>query len=284
MIKLHVSLLLLFFSLNVFSQIKGTILDKQTGNPIAYSNIWIKGTKSGTSSDKNGVFIFEKAVVGDTLKISSIGYGELDVIAKKDNQIFLDPIAITLDKVTLESPKYTRVKKITTYQGKQSIPNYYSNGHYSIARYFQYKKNYKENQYIKKIETITWSSNKNKVYFKMYLLKADSEGNPTNILLSEPKVFYTKRGIRELKWNLKDAHILFPKEGFFVAIDRINIKEHLHHNEYQKNIIQPSIGIESESNIPNTWLKFSGDWIHPEELSMHIGSNKNIAINIELTD
>ncbi|MBC8753312.1 carboxypeptidase-like regulatory domain-containing protein [Kordia sp. YSTF-M3] len=278
-----ITLLLLISFSQAICQVTGEVIDTKTKNPIAYANIWIQDTKSGTTTNEDGTFIFEKAKIGDTLKVSCVGYEEEYFIAKADNKISLNAMVVELDTVVLQPVTYKRIKKITTFK-KKDLKKYYANGHYSIARYFPYKRNYKENPYIKEIKTLVWNSKREKVNFKMYLLKADNEGNPTNILIGEPQLFYVKRGVREVNWRLKSP-ILFPKEGVFVVIDRINIKDNLYSNEYQKNIIQPSISQETIVYPQNTWLRFSGDWKRSKEFK-NIGTTgeDNIAINIELTD
>jgi hypothetical protein len=77
---------------------------------------------------------------------------------------------------------------------------------------------------------------------------------------------------------------LFPKNGFFVVIERLNLNENKFSNKLASDILQPAIGMEVDLNEPNTWLGFGGRWISPNELAAYTGSDKNIAINIQLTD
>lgn len=58
--------------------IKGTIVD-QAGIPIIGANVVIKGTLDGTITDIDGNFTIQ-AAKGDVLKVSYIGYNELDVV------------------------------------------------------------------------------------------------------------------------------------------------------------------------------------------------------------
>ncbi|WP_176328502.1 hypothetical protein [Arenibacter amylolyticus] len=50
------------------------------------------------------------------------------------------------------------------------------------------------------------------------------------------------------------------------------------------DIFQPAIGMEKEDSHKNTWLGYSGKWIAPDELTTFTGSNRNIAINVELSN
>lgn len=277
-----------FISIFSFStalcQVTGKITDSETKKPVSYSHIWIKNTKIGTTCDTLGIFNFERAKIGDSLKISCLGYEEFNFIALKHNEISLKPISMKLDEITISTIKNKKVKKIISYKKKKDVKDFYHNGHYSIARYFKYENSYKSNPYIKNIKTVVWNSKRSKVKFKMYLIKADENGKPINVLLTNPQTFNVKVGIREVKWNLKNKNVPFPKEGFYVVIDRLNLKENKYSNEYEKNILQPAIGMESIANSKNTLLRFSSDWIKPDYLTKHIKNSNNIAINIELTD
>ena len=72
-----------FLSLIVFSlclaaqtgSIRGFVYDKTTGEPIAYGNVILKGSTTGTTTDINGYFVFSKVKVGtQVVKVSCIGY------------------------------------------------------------------------------------------------------------------------------------------------------------------------------------------------------------------
>ncbi|MEL6558660.1 MAG: TonB-dependent receptor [Bacteroidota bacterium] len=79
--KTILTLLALLFSFQAFSQkqIKGTVTDKKQEALIG-SNVYIKGSYDGTSSDVNGVFSFNTTESGTiTLIISSLGYEEQSI-------------------------------------------------------------------------------------------------------------------------------------------------------------------------------------------------------------
>ena len=55
--------------------IRGFVYDKTTGEPIAYGNVILKGTTTGTTTDINGYFVFSKVKAGtQVIKVSFIGY------------------------------------------------------------------------------------------------------------------------------------------------------------------------------------------------------------------
>jgi outer membrane receptor protein involved in Fe transport len=74
---------LLHFSLQVYSQetaLKGTILDKETNQPVAGASITLKGKLIGTISDANGNFIFSTSAKPPfTIVISSVGFQKQEI-------------------------------------------------------------------------------------------------------------------------------------------------------------------------------------------------------------
>lgn len=111
--KIILTLLALLFSLQAFSQkqIKGTITDKQQEALIG-SNVYIKGSYDGTSSDVNGAFSFHTSESGVvTLIISSLGYEEqaidmnLDTLAS-DMKVVMKEAFEQLDAVTITAGSF----------------------------------------------------------------------------------------------------------------------------------------------------------------------------------
>jgi len=275
---------LIFITFQSFSQISGKVIDGVTGLPIDFANVWVKNTLKGTTTNSNGNFNFEKAKVGDTLLISYLGYEELEFLAKPENIVELIPTSIELNEVIVIPVKNERIKTINSYEKLKKINEFYYNGHYSLARYYEYKKEYEQNQFIKKLSVVVSSALKNKVKFKIHIIKADKDGKPSNHILSEYYILETDKGKNEITIDLIHEKLIFPKQGFFVVVDRLNLKENKFSNKLASDILQPAIGIEKEDKEKNTWLSYSGKWIMPNELNKFTGTNKNIAINIELTD
>ena len=277
-------ILLIFISVPCFGQISGNISDSKTGLPIDFANVWVKNTFRGTTTNANGNFEFENGKVGDTLLISYLGYQELQFIAQQKNLIELNPSSIKLNEVVIIPLRNEQIKTINSYEKYKKIKEFYYNGHYSLARYYQYKNEYDQNPFIKQISVVVSSALKSKVKFRVHLVKAEKDGNPSNQILSEYYILETEKGENEIIVDFIDEKIFFPKEGFFVVVDRLNLKENKHSNKYASDILQPAIGMEKEDSEKNTWLGYSGKWIGPSELIKFAGTNKNIAINIQLTN
>ena len=276
--------LIIFVSTQVFSQVSGNISDSKTGLPIDFVNVWVKNSFRGTTTDANGNFEFENSKVGDTLLISFLGYEELQFQAETENLIKLEPREIELDEVVIVPMQKKQIKTINSYRKYTKIQEFYFNGHYSLARFFKYNKEYDKTPFIKKLTLVVSSALKGKVKFKLHIIKADKHGKPSNQILSEYYILETDKGQNEINVDFSNEKILFPKEGFFIVVNRLNLKENKYSNKLAKNILQPAIGMDKEDSEVNTWLGYSGKWIAPSELINYAGSNKNIALNIELTD
>jgi carboxypeptidase-like protein len=277
-------LIIILVSVQSFGQISGKVTDGNTGLPIEFVNIWIKNTLRGTTTDSKGNFKFENAKVGETLLISYLGYEEFEFQAKEENQIKLQPKDIELDEVVVIRMKNEKIQSINSYKKYKEIIEFYYNGHYSLARFYEYKNEYENNPLVKKISLVVNNAKKEKVKFRIHLIKADNEGKPSNQILSDYYVLNADKGRNEVSVDLTIEKLLFPKNGLFVVVDRLNLKENKYSNRLAKDILQPAIGIGIHDQKKNTWLGYSGKWVAPSELTKFAGNYKNIAVNIELTD
>lgn len=66
--------------------VKGTVLDKKTGEPIIGANIVVKGTTNGVITDIDGNYTLQ-APVGSILEISYIGYQTIEITATDQVQV-----------------------------------------------------------------------------------------------------------------------------------------------------------------------------------------------------
>jgi len=107
--KKSILFILLFSNVIIsFSQIiKGTILDKKTGNKIDYAAIYLSGTFVGTYTDKNGNFqldISKNASI--PLSVSAVGYQSVtlsDFSITKPVTIYLTPKVYNLNEVVINA-------------------------------------------------------------------------------------------------------------------------------------------------------------------------------------
>jgi hypothetical protein len=124
---LSILFLLLFVSFRPQAQaqskteIRGFLLDKDNEEPILFTNVYLKGTNYGVSTDINGFFSIKNMPPGTyVLKVSSVGYDSLEesitvkqyqVITKK---IFLKPSSIELGTVEIKGSKIARTSTVNT--------------------------------------------------------------------------------------------------------------------------------------------------------------------------
>ena len=93
--------------------IRGNVLDKETGEPIIYGNIFLSDGISNTTTDLDGFFALTKIPVGKhILKISYIGYKpyELEFEIKKAGSIIYKKIFIESEGIKLKSVDITAQK------------------------------------------------------------------------------------------------------------------------------------------------------------------------------
>ncbi|NTW33362.1 MAG: TonB-dependent receptor plug domain-containing protein, partial [Bacteroidetes bacterium] len=140
-----------FVCLNIFSQtasIKGFIKEEETGEPIIFTSIYLKGTQYGAISDVNGYYVISKVPVGTyTLMATYMGFDSLkiflelkngDIISQnlklKKSNISLKEINILAGKEEFKTETKTSVVKITSKIISQ-IPSI--GGQPDLAQYLQ---------------------------------------------------------------------------------------------------------------------------------------------------
>jgi len=76
MLRYFVFGVLLLFSLSSQGQyiFKGKVTDAETGDPIAFANVLVKGTSVGITTDFEGNYLIESNSKSDTLQVSYLGY------------------------------------------------------------------------------------------------------------------------------------------------------------------------------------------------------------------
>lgn len=144
-------LLLFFPALSVLAQnatIRGFVHEKETGEPVIFTNVYLKGTSIGAATDVNGYYVISRIPPGTyTLMVTSLEYDTLqipltlkvnDVITKN---LYLDPgtfqlegVQITARRDEAQTETRTSVVKITLRQIRQ-LPTF--GGQADLAQYLQ---------------------------------------------------------------------------------------------------------------------------------------------------
>ena len=283
--KNNIAFLAILISNWAVGQISGIVTDESNGQPIPYVNVWIKNTRIGATTGENGNFYIDGAKIGDSILISSLGYATIEFSANKENNIALKPEINELDEVVVIPMKNSVEFSITSFKKPKKNRNWYNNGHYSLARFYGYKQEYERTPFLNQISLITLNAKKENVIFRIRLLEVGPNGKPSKNGLTDNFVLESQTGVNEIILDLNKEKIPFPKNGFFVVIDRLNIAENNSFNKTAKmDILQPSIGMERTDQEKNTWFGFGGRWIPPLEMKEFLGTNGNIAVNIKLTN
>ena len=147
--------LLLFFALTLplaslaqNNDIKGFVYEESTGEPVMFSNVFLKGTTLGCSTDENGYFNITRIPDGTyTLCITCVGYDTLTdriSLAKgqsinkkymvKETSMTLETVSITADKVEVRTETKTSVITVTP-KTINKIPSV--GGQADLAQYLQ---------------------------------------------------------------------------------------------------------------------------------------------------
>jgi len=128
--------------------VRGFIYEKQTGEPVIFTNAYLLGTSYGASTDVNGYFAITKIPAGNyTLMVTYLGYDTLRMaITLKANEVlsknlFLEKSSVQLGMVNISAERQavttetrTSIVKVTPLQIKQ-IPTV--GGQADLAQYLQ---------------------------------------------------------------------------------------------------------------------------------------------------
>ncbi len=265
--NLFLILLLFDFSLCSYAQKRGEIINEKTQEPIPYVNIQVLGKKIGFSSTFDGVFSIE-SMPEDSLIFSAIGFKEKTILAKRiDKLVSLEPISYAIPEVTIES-KEEKVLVIGRVK-KQLFSLFYSAAEGSMmkGRFFPYDSSYEGLKFIKSIEFLT-DSELDQAKFNIRLLKPDSVGTPGEPIHNKNLIIIAKAGYHKTKINLANLKLQFPKEGLFIIVEWLNLKENIHEEsfkisntgeEIKMKLIQPSFAAESHEKEERGWNNW-GEW------------------------
>ena len=150
----NICLLVVMMMVNVMSfaqndnSIKGFVYEKSNGEPVMYSNVYLKGTAMGSTTDINGYFSITRIPDGTyTLMVTMMGYDTIsEPVTLKNNEILnkkysiqeasiqLAAVNITADKVEARTETKTSVVNITP-KTITKIPSV--GGQADLAQYLQ---------------------------------------------------------------------------------------------------------------------------------------------------
>ena len=145
------TMLLAFIACTVLAQtgtVRGFLYEKETGEPVIYTNVLLKGTSYGANTDINGYYSIGKVPPGDyTIVVTYMGYESLnspvtvkanEIVTKKlhlvKSAVNLKEVEISAEKEEKKTEVRTSVIKVTPKDIKQ-IPSV--GGEADLATYMQ---------------------------------------------------------------------------------------------------------------------------------------------------
>lgn len=222
MVKYLLLLFTLFIGESVFAQISviGVVYnaDKQ---PLAYANIVMLKSHTGTVTDESGRFKLNKLNAGDTLKISAVGYQSKLLVVKgliRTDTIYLNKSAHQLAEVTIRS--FGKDEQLG-FMGYNVNASFSFTAGCQIAVFIENKM--KREALIKKVLFEMKQRGNYKSNMRIRLLKVNPiNRSPGEDLLDENVMI----AISDLKKNntvdLSKYNLLLPVEGVFVVLEWVS--------------------------------------------------------------
>ena len=206
-------------------QIQGTIVDRDTKEPLPFTSIGLKNEQIGALSNEHGQFIVPAPSknADDSLVVVALGYSRRAVLVKR---------GVAVSSLTIEVPKRAiELSNVVVKAGKiknlglgartsdpgegmiQGLPG---------CQYAFFVKN-DRNKRLGNVRTVSFYIGENgfpREPFRVRLYKADGNYNaPSTDLLTENVVVSAPQGGQWYTVDLTPYNIMAPEEGFFVAME-----------------------------------------------------------------
>ena len=226
-------LFFILFSLSISAQTKGVVVD-ESGKPIPYVNIWVENENIGTTSEENGEFLIT-ASANKNLIFSILGFEKRIIKATDVSNVKLKAISFQLDEVVIARRFETR--KIEIGQINNSPFEAFDNGPRIDVKFFPYDASYKRTRFIKKVSILTDSRIDNATV-KIHFYKVDSNGFPSDELLTKDFIVTLQKGVVRNGFDLTDLNLKMPKTGIFIGFEKLIIAK----NKLEKTIVNSNTG------------------------------------------
>lgn len=280
------TLKIIFISTILSAQINGIVVDKETGKPIEYANIWVEKQDIGTTSEQNGKFFFEQNILNQKLIVSAIGYEECKMLIESSNiKIELNPKTYEIEEVFVR-PRKSKELIIDNFK-KTALHNSFvcSGTPWIVAKYFEYLPIYEETPFLKKIKILTISET-NSATFNLRLFNTNAKGEPTSDILKKNLIVTAQKGKNKTSVDLSEYHISIPKEGFFISVEWLiidsNKSEKKRKNGVSEILYNPKFVLLVHENVADNWVYTNGYW-RKEDFTLPYDKSKFQDLAIELT-
>ncbi len=216
-----------------FSQIRGVVKDSLSGEPIPYVNIWVENENIATTSEIDGSFFLETKPEKNII-FSILGFEKKIIKASQVSNVFLKPATFDLKEVVILNKKET--KQIEIGNIKNATFQAFDNGPKVEAKFFPYDKLYSKTRFIKQV-TIFTDSRIDSATIKLHFYKVDNDGSPGEELLTKDYIVTLKKGVIKHKFNLSQFDLEFPKNGLFVAYEKLLIESNKTGTKFQPYVL-----------------------------------------------
>lgn len=283
--KAIITLILFLFLIpnTITGQIRGTITDKTTRQPVQYANVFLKDKPIGATTDLNGKFEIESAPGGTILIVSAIGYESQLFIPETENfNIQLIPKTYELSGIIVKPQK--KSKRILESYNKNKIRSYFSCSGYPwiVTKFIEYKPEYSSTPHLNQIKILTSASSSKNAIFNLRLLTISEDCSPGKDLLDKNLIVNAKYGVNENTIiDLSSYKLTFPKTGLLIAVEWLVIDQN---KSDWKGRIQylPQFGSVTKDSNNKTWQYAGGRWLQTT-LKPLTEKNKYTELAAELT-
>jgi hypothetical protein len=257
------------------AQVEIKLSDKATNHAISYANVW-KEKSLYKTSDSIGIFVVDSKDIGNSFKITCIGYN--DTIVKMSQEIMLQPILIALDEVTIVKRKFEKKLKL----GKANRGNniYGVQWDSKIAMTAKYFPNQNaKSSYLSKISFFATASTTNRL-ISVQVYSANGNGSPAEIMNTENIVCKLKKGTHAIEIDVNHLNIQFPSNGIFIIIQHPLLEQNKNFDKKSTNpnafVYEPFISIITTDVYKDSWFFNNGVWNKSEKYS--------VAMRLEISD
>ena len=119
---------------------------------------------------------------------------------------------------------------------KNSTFQAFDNGPKVEAKFFPYEKAYSKTRFIKEV-TIFTDSRIDNATIKLHFYKVNENGAPGEELLTKDYIVSLQKGVIKHKFNLSNLDLEFPKNGLFVAYEKLLIEQNKQGTKYQPYVL-----------------------------------------------
>jgi hypothetical protein len=257
-----IGFLFLLISLNLSGQIGGTIIDKSTGLPIQYANVFIQGKPIGTTTDIKGNFEIKSTTSNEIIIVSAIGYDSQQIKADSEATIIqLVPRTYELSGIIVKPRKNKTQLTIGTYN-KNKINDYFGCAGYPwiVTKYFEFKPEYNSIPHLKQLKIMSSAISQDSVIFNLRLLSIKGDGSPGTDLLNKNLIVTAQSGRnKNTVIDLSSFNLTFPSSGLIIAVEWLIINQNKSDSKYGLQYL-PQFGSVTKDGESKTWNYVGGKW------------------------